>query len=142
MNNRFLMAVVLVVGGSLGGALAAPATWSQTSAPPAYSTDIPEEQGAKSATAPGAQAVEVDDLSSGELRDKTVYDKNNEKIATIRDVTGTPGHARQAILRTGGVMGFGGKDVAIPLEQFSVEPDGRLVLNMTEDQLTLLPKTN
>ncbi len=86
--------------------------------------------------------MEVDDLSSGELRDKTVYDKDNEKIATIRDVTGTPGHARHAILRTGDVMGFGGKDVAIPLEQFSVGPDGRLVLNMTEDQLTLLPKIN
>jgi hypothetical protein len=82
----------------------------------------------------------VDQLTAQELRNKPVYDRKSEKIATVSEVTGTPGQMRQAILYTGGVLGVGGKEVALPLEKLSIATDGRLVLTMTHDQLKLLPK--
>ena len=87
--------------------------------------------------------LEVESLTAQELREKPVYDSKSERIATVTDVTGTPGapgQGRQAILQTGGVLGVGGREVAVPLSKFSVGPDGKLFLNMTDDELKLLPK--
>jgi hypothetical protein len=86
------------------------------------------------------QEIDVESLTAQELRDKPVYDSKGEKIATVKDVTGTPGRGRQAILQTGGVLGVGGRDVALPLEKLSVGQDGELILTMTRDELNLLPK--
>jgi PRC-barrel domain len=91
-------------------------------------------------TTPIASDIDVDQLTAQELRNKPVYDGKSEKIATVSEVTGTPGQMRQAILYTGGILGVGGKEVALPLEKLSVATDGRLVLTMTHDQLKLLPK--
>jgi hypothetical protein len=114
------------------------AAWAQSvqrpSEAPTRTTDIPEER--KST----AQDIDVENLTAQALRDKPVYDTKGEKIATVRDVTGTPGQSRQAILQTGGVLGVGGREVALPLSKLSVGPDGRLVLTMTQDELDLLPK--
>ena len=89
-----------------------------------------------------ATVVDVTRLSAGELRQKPVYDANSQRVAMLEDVTGSPGPHRQAILRTGGIMGVGGREVALPLEKLDVEPDGRLVIHMTEDELRLLPEHN
>jgi len=138
MNRKFLIAAMLTAG----AALAAPQAWAQTATPPDRSTDIPEELQTTPRATPGTRGLELSNLSAQELRDKPVYDRSNEKVATIKDVTGTPGRPRTAILDTGGVFGIGGKDVALPLENLSVRSDGKLVVNMTEDELKLLPKVN
>lgn len=83
---------------------------------------------------------EVEQLTAQQLRNKPVYDRKSEKIATISEVTGTPGQMRQAILYTGGVLGVGGREVALPLDKLGVAADGRLVLTISQDQLKLLPK--
>ena len=117
------------------------AAWAQSvqrpAEAPARTTDIPTDRD----PAPSMmQEIEVESLTAQELRDKPVYDSKGEKIATVKDVTGTPGQSRQAILQTGGVLGVGGREVALPLEKLSVGPDGKLMITMTQDQLELLPK--
>jgi hypothetical protein len=128
-----------VVAGLFALSLAAlSAAWAQSvqrpAEAPARTTDIPEERTS------AVQDIDVESLTAQELRDKPVYDSKGEKIATVKDVTGTPGRGRQAILQTGGVLGVGGRDVALPLEKLSVGQDGELILTMTRDELNLLPK--
>jgi hypothetical protein len=77
-----------------------------------------------------------------ELRDKPVFDTRHERIATLKEVTGTPGSARQAILQTGGVLGVGGNEVKLPLDKLEMGPGGELVLTMTESELRLLPRAD
>jgi PRC-barrel domain len=131
-----------VIAGLLALSLAAlSAAWAQSvqrpAEAPARTTDIPTDRD----PAPSMmQEIEVESLTAQELRDKPVYDSKGEKIATVKDVTGTPGQSRQAILQTGGVLGVGGREVALPLEKLSVGPDGKLMITMTQDQLELLPK--
>lgn len=130
----------LLVGALALGVLAAPSAWAQStqrSEPSSRSTDIPEE---RASTPSAAHSVELKNLPAQELRNKPVYDANRAQIATITEVTGTPGQTREAILQTGGVLGIGGREVALPIEKFTVGPDGKLVLNMTADELKLLPK--
>lgn len=93
------------------------------------------------AQAAGA-TVDVTQLSARELREKPVYDTRSQRVAMLTEVIGSPGPNRQAILRTGGIMGIGSREVALPLEKLDMEPDGRLVIHMSEDQLRLLPRNN
>jgi PRC-barrel domain protein len=123
MKAKFLTAAMLMI------IVAMSAAWGQ-------STRVTNS----ARTTPIASDIDVDQLTAQELRNKPVYDGKSEKIATVSEVTGTPGQMRQAILYTGGVLGVGGKEVALPLEKLSVATDGRLVLTMTHDQLKLLPK--
>ncbi|MFO1118731.1 MAG: PRC-barrel domain-containing protein [Rhodospirillales bacterium] len=87
-----------------------------------------------------AAGTTVAQLNARELRDKPVYDTRSQRVALLTDVTGSPGPNRQAILRTGGIMGIGSREVVLPLEKLDMEPDGRLVIHMSEDQLRLLPR--
>lgn len=95
---------------------------------------------ASDARAAGATVVDVTQLNARELREKPVYDTRSQRVAMLTDVTGSPGPNRQAILRTGGIMGIGGREVVLPLEKLDLEPDGRLVIHMSEDQLRLMPR--
>jgi hypothetical protein len=135
MNTKSLLAGVLALN-----IAAAPVAWAQSSSQPSYpprtTTDVPEDRD----PAPSMQqGIDVNDLTAQELRNKPVYAKG-EKVATLQDVTGTPGQAREAILEVGGVMGVGGRNVVVPLNKITVAPDGRLLTTMTEDELKLLPK--
>lgn len=95
---------------------------------------------ASDARAAGASVVDVTQLNARDLREKPVYDTRSQRVAMLTDVIGSPGPNRQAVLRTGGIMGIGGRDVVLPLEKLDLEPDGRLVIHMSEDQLWLLPR--
>ena len=124
MNARFPIAAMLMT------MLAVPTAWGQST--PRVTNSLPAN--------PITSDIDVDQLTVQELRNKPVYDGKSEKIATVSEVTGTPGQMRQAILHTGGVLGVGGKEVALPLDKLSVATDGRLILTMTQDQLKLLPR--
>lgn len=128
--------------------LAAMLVWSTTS------TAVIADAGAASPQAQGPtklpvdrdpapsmmQEVDIGSLPANELNDKPVYDSNNERVATVKEVSGAPGSPRQATLKTGGVLGVGGTDVTLPLDKLRVGPDGRLLLTMTESELKLLPR--
>lgn len=92
------------------------------------------------AGAADAGLVDVTQLNARDLREKPIYDVKSQRVAMLTDVTGSPGPNRQAILRTGGVMGIGAREVTLPLEKIDMEADGRLIIHMTEDQLKLLPR--
>ncbi len=92
------------------------------------------------ARAAGGGVLDVTQLSARELREKPVYDSNRQQVAMLTEVTGSPGANRQAVLRTGGIMGIGAREVTLPLEKLDMEPDGRLIIHMTQDQLRLLPR--
>lgn len=112
--------------------------FAQSAAPPIAGESTP----AKGSRSSISDAKDILALPARELRDKPVFDTKHERIATVKDVTGTPGSPRQAILQTGGVMGIGGNEVKLPLEKLEVGPDGELMLTMTESQLKLLPRAN
>jgi PRC-barrel domain len=124
MKTKFLTTAMLMIIAAI------PAAWGQSA--PRVTDSVP--------AIPITSDIDVDQLTAQELRNKPVYDGKSEKIATVSEVTGTPGQMRQAILYTGGVLGVGGKEVALPLDKFSVATDGKLVLTMTQDELKLLPK--
>jgi hypothetical protein len=44
------------------------------------------------------------------------------------------------VLQRGGILGFGGKQVAIPLESLAVQNDKILVKNMDEAQIDAMPE--
>jgi sporulation protein YlmC with PRC-barrel domain len=84
-------------------------------------------------------AIEGKELSAGDLQDKSVYDLENRKVGTVKDVSTPFGENRLAIVEVGSFLGFGGKDVAVPVQHFQLQPDGRLVVNLTEKQLEEMP---
>jgi PRC-barrel domain len=119
-----------------------PAAWAQSGekpgSPPAAATDLSKDR----AAAPAAPEIDVNAIATRDLRHKPVYGSDHDKVATIKEVMGSPGQSRQVILETGGILGIGGRQVALPLEKLNVAPDGKLVVHMTDDQLRLLPTMN
>lgn len=125
----------------LFSAVAVPADAQQT---------YPSKDGAQSET-PGTggqmkndSGVPPDQAGPGikakDLRGKAVLDKKGKKVATIKDVVATPGNpADQVILTVGSILGFGGKDVRVPVDAFFVDSNGELVVAMTEEELENFP---
>jgi hypothetical protein len=80
-------------------------------------------------------------LAAGDLRGKTVFDRRNDEVGTVTAIrSSADGYPKAAIVDVGGIFGIGSKRVAVPIQQFQVKSDGRLVVNLTEDELKLLPE--
>jgi len=71
---------------------------------------------------------------------QAVFNDTNEKIGTIDDVViGPDRSASYAVIGTGGFLGVGKHDVAIPVSQLK-EVDGKFVLaGATKDALKAMP---
>jgi sporulation protein YlmC with PRC-barrel domain len=72
---------------------------------------------------------------------KPVYNDTNQKVGSVDDVIITPDKsASYAIVGTGGFVGLGKHDVAIPMSHLQVDK-GKLVLpGATKDVLKALPE--
>ncbi len=70
-----------------------------------------------------------------------VYSDGNTQVGTIDDLIMTPDNAVVlAIISVGGVMGLGGKLVALPIGQLQKPADGRYMLpGATKDSLNAMP---
>ncbi len=70
-----------------------------------------------------------------------VYGDNNTQLGSIDDLLMTPdNHVVLAIVSVGGVMGLGGKLVAVPVEQLQHTADGKLMVpSATKDSLNAMP---
>ncbi len=70
-----------------------------------------------------------------------VYSDGNTQIGTIDDLIMAPDNAVVlAIISVGGVMGLGGKLVALPIGQLQKPADGRYILpGATKDSLNAMP---
>lgn len=98
------------------------------------STTTGAEQGAttQSQTTAGAQ---IQNLTPRQLEGQDVIGQNGDEIGSVKDVVRSRDQGNiQVVISSGGVMGVGGKDVAVPLDQLSFR-DGKLHLSATEDEL-------
>jgi|SRR5581483_910542 len=68
----------------------------------------------------------------------TVYGKNDAKLGDVSHVLMDPGSKKidRLVVKTGGVLGLGGHQVALPVDQFSWEAD-KGVLKVSTDEASL-----
>ena len=110
------------------------------------------------ATAAGAQTPAPADITTGtvtgsaggaanlrqmtidSLTDMDLVGLDGKEIGEIEGVVeSTNGGARFALVERGGVLGFGGKTVAIPLENIAVQGDRVMLRNMDMAALDAMP---
>ena len=116
---------------------------AQTQSPQSQSQGQPPVAGK---TPLGVTVTEMDTIVSGwsakkSLMGKNVVNDQNAKVGSIDDIIIAPDRwVSYAIIGTGGFVGMGKHDVAIPMEQIKLQ-NGKLVLpGATKDALKRLPE--
>lgn len=79
-------------------------------------------------------------LSAGDVRQKPVFDEQDNQVGTVKDVFDSDRRGPLAIVEVGGPVGTLPKTVAVALDQFELEPDGRLVILLDGKDLKALPE--
>jgi len=94
----------------------------------------------------GAAAGQDTELKPGEVRashllDASVKRLTGDSVGEVEDlIVSADADVRLAVISVGGVLGVGGKTVAIPFAEMMVAPDGgTLFLTMSEQELDALP---
>jgi sporulation protein YlmC with PRC-barrel domain len=129
MNRKVMvMMICLAVVGIMGNALAQQAPVAGTST-----------------TIIGIKAEELVTVAKGwsakeQIMGKDVYNDKNEKVGVVEDLIITPAKAvSYAIIGTGGFLGMGKYDVAIPVNQFKMV-DGKITLpGATKEAVKAMP---
>src|SRR5688572_12720979 len=82
----------------------------------------------------GVTTIELNEVIKGwsarrQLLGQDVYNDKNEKIGEIEDIIISPDKSLSyAIVSSGGFLGIGSHDIAIPANQFRMGDNGRLQL--------------
>lgn len=94
----------------------------------------------------GVTQTEVKELINGwsakrQILGATVWNENREKVGTVDDIIVAPDRSvSYAIVGSGGFVGLGKHQVAIPVQQFA-QREGRLLLpGATRDAIKALPE--
>jgi hypothetical protein len=94
----------------------------------------------------GVTVIELNDVIKGwsarhQLLGQHVYDDKGEKIGEIEDIIVSPErNVSYGIVSSGGFLGIGSHDVAIPANQFHMGDKGRLLLpGATKEKLREMP---
>jgi sporulation protein YlmC with PRC-barrel domain len=94
----------------------------------------------------GVTVIELKDVIKGwsarrQLLGQHVYNDKDEKIGEIEDVIISPErNVSYGIISSGGFLGIGSHDVAIPADQLKMGDKGRLVLSgATKEKLRAMP---
>jgi len=94
----------------------------------------------------GVAAGQETELKSGEVRashllEAVVKRLTGDSVGEVEDlIVSADADVRLAVISVGGVLGVGGKTVALPFTQFMVAPDGAtLFLTMSEEELEAWP---
>jgi hypothetical protein len=70
----------------------------------------------------------------------SVTNPEGEKLGSINDLTmSANGRVRFAILSSGGVLGMGGKLIAVPMKALSFKDDKNAILNISKKRLATAP---
>lgn len=94
----------------------------------------------------GVTQAEVQVVATGwsakrKILGKAVYNDNGQKIGTVDDIIISPDHkVTFAIIGTGGFVGVGKHDVAIPVTQLKQEGDRIVLPGATKEALRSLPE--
>jgi hypothetical protein len=98
------------------------------------------------AARPGYEIVETDTLTVDDVTGAPVYGPNDEEIGDIGELVLDPqGQLEAAIVDVGGFLGLGERQVAIPLDQLSIQrasegDDVRVFSDLTEEDLGAMPE--
>jgi hypothetical protein len=93
----------------------------------------------------GVTVTELKDIIKGwsarrQILGQHVYNDKNEKIGEVEDIIITPERsASYAIVSTGGFLGIGSHDVAIPTAQFKLSNDRLTLSGATKETLRAMP---
>lgn len=111
------------------------------------STTSPSMGSQAAAPASGMREADNDDMivpqlnaTVDDVEDMDIYDSTGRKIAEVEAVVidGT-GTVRALVIEHGGVLGIGSREAILEIGEVQLR-DGRLVINMTEEQLPSLPE--
>jgi sporulation protein YlmC with PRC-barrel domain len=96
------------------------------------------EPGANQGTAAGAGAFAG--VRGEELMDKPVYGAGGEEIGDVENVVvSRQDRAGALVVGVGGFLGIGERQIAIPLDQVRMGPDGRLVTDFDKQRVSQMP---
>lgn len=87
--------------------------------------------------------AEIKLYSFSSLKGTNIHNANGDSIATIEDLVIVDEHGRidRAVVKTGAILGFGGKTVAVPFNQLAWDrANERFTLSTTNDDLRRLPE--
>ncbi|SDB33410.1 PRC-barrel domain-containing protein [Desulfonatronum thiosulfatophilum] len=93
----------------------------------------------------GFSRVSPRTMTADDLQNADVYDVNNENIANVDEVLISPeGEVEGVVVNVGGFLGFGGRSVALDIDQIDIQRDGdddlRVYIPMTEQELRNQPE--
>ena len=97
------------------------------------------------ATKLGVTVVELADVINGwsaqrQILGQSVYNDKNEKVGNVEDlIINKDRSATYAIVSTGGFLGIGSHDVAIPAAQFTMKDNKLLLPGATKEQIRSMP---
>jgi sporulation protein YlmC with PRC-barrel domain len=117
------------------GTGSSPSTGTMTQAP---ATGTGMGTGSTGATMPASGEPVV----ASHLMGQDVQGSDGEDIGSVADLvidTGT-GQIQQVVIRSGGVLGVGGKQVAIDFDELKLVPNEGVQANLTEEQLEGMPE--
>ena len=93
----------------------------------------------------GVTVIELDDVIKGwsakrDLMGQSVYNDKDENIGKVEDLIITrERYAPYAIVSTGGFLGIGAHDVAIPTAQFRMTGDRLMLPGATKELIRTMP---
>ena len=93
----------------------------------------------------GVTVIELNDIIKGwsarrQILGQHVFNDANEKIGEVEDIIITPEKSLSyAIVSSGGFLGIGSHDVAIPAAQFKLSNDRLVLPGATKEKLRAMP---
>ncbi|MBX6368442.1 MAG: PRC-barrel domain-containing protein [Rhodospirillales bacterium] len=85
-----------------------------------------------------AEMLKENQFRASKVIGADVYGQNKDKIGEIEDlVLEQDGSISHVVVKVGGTLGMGGKNVAVPMSELKLDDlkDGRLTLDKTKEQL-------
>ena len=124
-----------------GAALIALPAAAQTTATPDTTTKAQADK------APAMYEMKPGQWRATKLTGVNVYNNNNEKIGDVNElIVGRDGKVEAVVIGVGGFLGLGEKDVAVKMDQITVQPEDanksnvRLILASTKADLEAAPE--
>jgi sporulation protein YlmC with PRC-barrel domain len=145
MRQKLFLSAALI-GLAVGPALAQTSGTGTTGTSPGTTTQSPTmSQAPTTGGTTGSQSLAAlpgDAIMGSRLSDMNVRNQQDENVGEIDDfVVDQQGKIHQVIIQTGGVLGMGGKKVALPWDQVRIDSSRRVaVVSMTQDQLKSMPE--
>lgn len=116
-----------------------PPTSPQAQPPGAVVTPAPDTAGAPSGPLGAGQDIspQLSEMTAGEISGRPLLNASGDELGTVRTIArNTEDGSLNAIVGVGGFLGFGQRQVAVPLSEIQFQ-DNQLVTNMAETRSDL-----